>query len=162
MGTYLIFHVTEQPRAVKKKLFLATNIPKSIFPLSYIWLSICFLQLYAYSSRLFSELLAMELCKLCFPDYSGSCLLVTFYQKGVTDGRFLKQEEARTMLILALKVSAVALVAGGFKSSGDQMAVYLLQQANTYWFSSSGEGSTLWKFQSLHAIGSIADMIVIF
>ena len=32
------------------------------------------------------------------------------------------------MLILALKVSAVALVAGGFKSSGDQMAVHLLQQ----------------------------------
>lgn len=49
------------------------------------------------------------------------------------------------MLILALKVSAVALVAGGFKSSGDQMAVHLLQQSNTFWFSSSGKGSTLWK-----------------
>ena len=59
-----------------KQLLLATNIPKCIFPLSYIWLCICFLQLYAYSSRLFSELLAMELCKLYFADYSGSCLLV--------------------------------------------------------------------------------------
>ena len=66
------------------------------------------------------------------------------------------------MLILALKVSAVALVAGGFKSSGDQMAVHLLQQSNTFWFSSSGKGSTLWKSQALYAIGSIADVIVVF
>ena len=43
------------------------------------------------------------------------------------------------MLILALKVSALALVAGGFKSIGDQMAMHLLQQANTSWFPSSGK-----------------------
>jgi hypothetical protein len=57
----------------------------------------------------------------------GSRLLGNFCQKG---GPEILESERRPTHILPLKESAVSLIAGSCKS-GDQMAVHLLQQANS-------------------------------
>lgn len=69
-------------------------------------------------------LLALGLCKYVSQVLLAADFLLNCTKKKSLAGDF-KVEEGRTILILALKASAVALLAGDGTSRGDQMAVHL-------------------------------------